>query len=419
MQFLEYLETDGGCYFDTSILPSIDTEIQLLNFIPYAQLESYAVFIGSALNEWDDYGISLRDEGGSFGIRFGDCYNGWGYSFNQGDEYDVLLDQYNFNYGNSTNSIYVSTFNTGNTNSFYIGAEHNSFYGPDTAFRASVARFGEIIISQNGTVVGDFVPAEDNGDVGFYDKISEVFCANLGNGTPTAGPVIGPTPSSSSMILGGEGVLNAYVGYDNVLKIYLGSTLIFEGEGGGGSLPSGYTQIADGIRSSNAPYWNGQEYIDTGIYVSGEPEVRIKYIGSGVFSDRLIGFDSSECSSDDEDFRWFPEYLDAGNVRIEGISTDYYADGVEQDITFGNIWATDNKTNSSIASDTPGGYIDTNATIKIDMSTSWIKEVKIKMDGTIVWNGVAAYDETNQEYGMFDLVSQTFVSASCTVVPNV
>ena len=54
------------------------------------------------------------------------------------------------------------------------------------------------------------------------------------------------------------------------------------------------------------------------------------------------------------------------------------------------------------------------------MTQNWIKTVEIKLDNVVVWNGVAAYDETNQEYGMFDTVGQSFYGGTnCTVVGNV
>ena len=220
------------------------------------------------------------------------------------------------------------------------------------------------------------------------------------------------------MVIGSNTILGGYVGSAPLVKAYLGSNLVFGGNTP--SLPSGYTQIADGVRSSSAPYWDLNQYIDTGIYVTGDPEVRIKYIGGGVFSDRIFGFDANETGDDNTDFRWFPHMADAAAVRLEPIPTSYYDQDVAQDITFGNIYAFDNISGGTIDSNTPSGTIDSATTIRIDMSCNWIQELQIKIDGTTVWNGVACYDETNQEYGMFDLVSQTmFTSNNCTVIGNV
>lgn len=193
--------------------------------------------------------------------------------------------------------------------------------------------------------------------------------------------------------------------------MYLGDVLVFEADGGG-SIPSNITLLPNGVRSVNAPNWTLGEYVDTGIYVTGVPEVRVKYIGCGDFSDRIVGFDSIECGSDSEDFRFFPTMCDAGDVRLQSIPASYYDEGVPQDITFGNIYAYDNLLETTIESGSPSGSINSATTIRVDMSTNWMQEVEIKMDGTTVWHGFAAFDSTNSNYGMYDVVSRTMIPIS-------
>lgn len=216
------------------------------------------------------------------------------------------------------------------------------------------------------------------------------------------------------MKLGNIEIEKAYIGGDEVTKMYLGSFEVFAASSGSPVPPeppqSGITFLPNGVRSSNAPSWTLGEYVDTGIYVTGEPEVRVKYIGGGIFSDRIVGFDAIECGSDDEDFRFFPTMCDAGEVRLESISETYYDEGVPRDITFGNIYAYDNLLETMIDSTTPSGNINSATTIRVDMSTNWIQEVEIMIDGTIVWHGLAAFDGT--DYGMYDTVSQTMFPIS-------
>lgn len=225
------------------------------------------------------------------------------------------------------------------------------------------------------------------------------------------------------MKIGSNDILGGYIGSTPLEKAYLGSTLVFGG--GGHILPVGYTQMTDGVRSNQAPtsFWDNQQYIDTGIYITGSPEVRLTYIGGGTFSDRIVGFDSSECSSDDNDFRYFPNMCDAGTERISDLPNSLYDSGVSFDITFGNtdsLFVYDNNNHSTIASTSTGGTIDSNATVRIDMSQNWIQTVQIKIDGDIVWDGVAAFDDNNGDYGMYDFVSETFfTSNNCTVIGNV
>ena len=204
-------------------------------------------------------------------------------------------------------------------------------------------------------------------------------------------------------------IIGMYAGAEQVLSAFVGSEMVHICVAPETEPPtppqSGITFLSGGVRSVNAPSWTLGEYVDTGIYVTGETEVRVKYIGGGVFSDRIVGFDANECGSDEEDFRFFPQYCDAAAVRLESIPDSYYDEDVPQDITFGNIYAYDNLLESTIESGSPSGNINSATTIRVDMSTNWIQEVEIMMDAVTVWHGFAAFDGT--DYGMYDTVSQT------------
>jgi len=189
------------------------------------------------------------------------------------------------------------------------------------------------------------------------------------------------------------------------------------------SAVANYTYVAppvvnfvDAVRSENAPMWTLNEYIDTGLYVTGDTTIRIKYIGAGVFSDRIVGFDAIECGNDDMDFRYFPTMSDAGEVRLSTPSS-LYDDGIAQDITFGNIYVFDNINEYMVAEDIPRGTISPNTTIRIDMSVNWIQQVTIETDGNVVFDGVAA--QLGGEYGLWDNVTSTlFTSSNCTIIGN-
>lgn len=169
--------------------------------------------------------------------------------------------------------------------------------------------------------------------------------------------------------------------------------------------------LLDGVRSSSAPYWDLDNYLDTGIYVTGDEDTRfrIKYYGAGVFSDRIVGFDATECGSDDEDFRYFPEMADAATGRINGLYNLYLEDQY-YDITFGNLFVYDNL-NSTMVSDV-GTFngINTGTTIRIDMSVNWIKEVVIMRDINGTWTDIADFKaaELGGEYGLWDDIGQTW-----------
>ena len=172
-----------------------------------------------------------------------------------------------------------------------------------------------------------------------------------------------------------------------------------------------YTLI-DGVRSSSAPSWNLSNCLDTGFYVTGDEDTRfrIKYIGGGQFSDRIVGFDAIECGDDSEDFRYFPEMADAGSCRVNLPSL--YSNGQNYDIDFGNLYVYDNINSNMIANYGTCHTINTGTTIRIDMSTNWIQEVIIYRRILNTWTEIADFKaaELGGAYGLYDTVNDTFLT---------
>ena len=210
-------------------------------------------------------------------------------------------------------------------------------------------------------------------------------------------------------IVGQESIAGGYIGTASATAIYVGATLMWSASTPTPPTPPAYTIIPNGIRKEDAPDWNLDDYIDTGVYVPSQSNttIRMRYIGGGVFSDRIVGFDAIECGSDDEDFRYFPELADAGNLRINDAPSYLYRRGRQRDITFGNLWIYDNIEEQMLNDyGQSGSPIDINTTIRIDMSTNWMQEVAIYDNGVAVWSGVSAYYDG--EYGFYDTVGNTF-----------
>lgn len=169
----------------------------------------------------------------------------------------------------------------------------------------------------------------------------------------------------------------------------------------------------DGVRDENAPDWDLSNYLDTGIYVTGDEDtrIRVKYYGGGEFSDRIVGFDANECGSDAEDFRYFPSMTDAANGRINNLE-GWYNNGQYYDITFGNLWVYDNLNNTSVANIGTYHGINTGTTIRIDMSVNWIKEVIIQREINGTWTDIADFRaaELGDECGLYDTINHTWLT---------
>lgn len=198
MTFYEYIQTDGYCYFDTGIIPDINTEVRAI-ITPITDPDSSAmwnVFFGSQ---------SRDDSRDSFQLRRYETRNRWaprvGATANQRDNpyeigttYNIVLNKTaltanGVNYGLNTTSFNTSQY------TMYIGAVHNPNWipngdstGGNRPGRGIPAQFGEFRVYKNNILVADLVPASDGALLGFYDNVAGTFRQNLGTGTPVMGP---------------------------------------------------------------------------------------------------------------------------------------------------------------------------------------------------------------------------------------
>jgi hypothetical protein len=123
-------------------------------------------------------------------------------------------------------------------------------FGTASGIGPYVGKLFSAKVYQNGVLVRDFVPAiAPNTEVGLYDKISGQFFTNQGTGTFVAGPTAVPTPDAPIDIVCNNGVLKATRP---------------------SGLPAGYTAL-EYIESS------GTQYIDTGVKVTQNNRVEVRY----------------------------------------------------------------------------------------------------------------------------------------------
>ena len=134
-----------------------------------------------------------------------------------------------------------------NTLSTFVGARNNrgtaGNFNPSTIYSFKIKKAGELVVNM--------VPAKRLSDnvVGFYDTVRDRFFTNAGTGTITADDAAVPTPDYPMNIVTNNGVLKA------------------RHQSG---LPLGYT-LLEYIESS------GTQYIDTGIKVTQNDRVEVRY----------------------------------------------------------------------------------------------------------------------------------------------
>lgn len=224
MQYVEYIQTDGYCWFDTGIIPSIDTKVEIVNLWPGVKAGDWPVYFGKSDTDWTDctYTFKSNNAGTDFDSRFGDQSKDSYCSFTVDSNYNVVFDATGVTI-NNTLYAWASTPNlTPDSHTLWIAAENNDITGGDwDRHRASIAKFGEIKVWENNVLIGDFKPAVDNNNVGFYDEVSQSFKANLGTGTPVAGPSLSSiNVSASKSVLASSGdTISIEVSTENVWSV--------------------------------------------------------------------------------------------------------------------------------------------------------------------------------------------------------
>lgn len=194
MQYVEYIQTDGYCWFDTNIVPDITTKVEMA-FTPTSQRNyPWLGFIGAQNRDdsADTFQIRRNDKSNRFEPKVDSAYINVNYS--QDTRYEVSLDKDTFVMNGNSYSIGASSMDTCNY-TLYISAIHNPSWSSDSdgsgvPYRAGAAKYEEIKIYKNNVLVADLKPAIDNGNIGFYDSVAQAFRTKLGTGTPTAGPVL-------------------------------------------------------------------------------------------------------------------------------------------------------------------------------------------------------------------------------------
>lgn len=222
-RYLDYLELDGNCYFDTKIVPNSDTEILLDVMFTADGIDNRdAVFVGCTTPNEQDTACYIANYGGDNRItaKYGDgdildetryftdygIDNRWTLVLTPGvykqmyDEYSSDVVQFTFsNFGNANSSIFIGGLNGDN------GLE-----------RGAMCRIYGVKIYQDGNLVGDFKPYEDDYDgLGFMNDVGGFFMPNQGQGTPVGPQPFGITPSAITVNSGATAITANVTGVDS------------------------------------------------------------------------------------------------------------------------------------------------------------------------------------------------------------
>lgn len=234
MQFLEYIELDGNCYYDTGLSANTGTRVEM-TFTPMSGY-SGEYYFGAMPEGWNTpssrTGKLALGRGGN-NTQYYPIFGGYGSrkgSLVSGVTDFITLDRFYFTDNRVKDRITGMAYDSTTYETMYIGAcncpEFSAATTGYTAYRAGWGHYGEVKIyygySGDTELVGDFIPAEDpQYGVGFYDSVNNRFLENIGTGIPVAGPAI------SGPLFGESAITQMMINSEDVKEIYLGDKPIY------------------------------------------------------------------------------------------------------------------------------------------------------------------------------------------------
>ena len=302
MQYVEYIQTDGYCWFDTGIIPSIETKVEIVNLWPGVKSGDWPVYFGKALSDWDSttYTFKSNNEGTDFDSRFGDQERNNYCPFAVDSNYNVVFDATGVTINNTLYNWDTTPNLTPDNHTLWLAAENNDSTGGDwDRHRASIAKFGEIKVWENNVLIGDFKPAVDNNNnVGFYDEVSQSFKANLGTGTPVAGPSlssINVSASKNAIAASGE-TINIVVNTENAWSVSGATwlTLSSTGDTSGTTITATASGNNTGSARTETLVFTDSVTNDTAELVIKQKKVSLGqpfYLGTDEISEMFLGLD--------------------------------------------------------------------------------------------------------------------------------
>jgi len=199
VNYLDYIETDGYCYFNTGYYPKNTTKVDA-TFTTVQRVGYFSVFFGCLQSDFSlaTDNFYLRNSRttllSNMQMRDGDReVNGPTIALNTeyhitfgGGEYTVATSAETNTYTYDAPSQFTSLWPVFIGGANYKGALWKENDGTPRTF---AAKYGEFKFYENDVLVADLRPAKDlNGVIGFYDSINDTFHPKDGAGVATAGP---------------------------------------------------------------------------------------------------------------------------------------------------------------------------------------------------------------------------------------
>ena len=297
---LEYIQSSGTQYIDTGVAANGNTGFAVdFSTTSAVSTSGYGSILGCLNYGSNRYGIGTYPDRSGGQLCYGSAiYNPY---ITVGNRLQVSLLNGSIKTPNGTETVGAQTFNVGATITVF-GRKRTD----GSVDELSKTKIYALTIYDNGDLVRDFIPCQKpDGTNGLWDDVNSVFYGNSGTGTFAAGPVIAIAADKSEI-----------------------------------------TKL-EYIQSS------GTQYVNTGVVVSKNLEIKLRFMLTSTTNHGIIGYMQS-ASSGTNRFAVFQYggawYFDFGNESTGRISGGSFNANTLYDISVGNRYIKDNASESNIIS---------------------------------------------------------------------
>ena len=188
---LQYADIPNGAYFDTGIAPNNNTRV-VMDVTVRGTLESFFGITDDASgNWWKTKCFGVSNDGGGIYSGFGND-GGTKAPVAANGRHIVELDKGVLKIDGATHTDRSAQNSFQLTRTMYLFADHRPNVVNIKANNPA-PRFHSCKIYDNGTLIRDYVPVQNNGYVCLYDRVNGTYANNIGSGTANivAGPSLG------------------------------------------------------------------------------------------------------------------------------------------------------------------------------------------------------------------------------------
>ncbi len=191
---LQYADIPRGAYFDTGFAPNNNTRVVMDVTIRGSTESLFGITDDTSGNWWKTKCFGVSNDGTSkVYVGFGNSGGGLGTAAIANGRHIIDFDKGVCKVdGSEIGSRAGQTFQL--TRTLYLFADHRP---NDVNIKSNnpAPRFHSCKIYDNGTLIRDYVPVQNNGYVCLYDRVNGTYANNIGNytGNIVAGPALGDT----------------------------------------------------------------------------------------------------------------------------------------------------------------------------------------------------------------------------------